>query len=340
MPSPRIRRHVVSSAQVDRFGSSGDAGVVASAFLAPAHAPLALQTTSMLRQWLDEHALLLLLCLFLAVALAISIWVRYRRIRRDLEARSESDLRNSEAQRLRRALQQQARVDEAAELAAAVSHEVNQPLTAIVANAEAARRMLSRPEIDLAEIKAILEETIDDARHASEVVRGMRSFLVRHETRTEPVDVNEVVEKAQFSQSGRLAQLGIVCRLELSQQRPVAQADPAQVQQILVNLMQNSCDALGQAPGPRHVKLSTAVHGDRVRIEVEDSGPGVSPEVRSQLFRPLVTDKPEGLGIGLSLSRRLAEAMGGTLEYVPSPHSGANFRLELPCEVGVGDASQ
>ena len=218
----------------------------------------------------------------------------------------------------------------AGELATSLAHEVNQPLAAIVTNAEAARRYLARDGANGADLDVILRDIAQQGERASEVIRRLRQFLRKNEPEHVPIDVNALVHETMPLVRREIEDQNAAVDLDLGPDMPAIVADPVQVQQVLVNLVTNACDAMSEQDGERRIRVLTRATGNGISIEVHDTGPGVAPEIRDRLFQPYATTKASGMGLGLPICRTIVEAHGGRLALVHTSAAGAAFRVELP----------
>jgi two-component system sensor histidine kinase DctS/two-component system sensor kinase FixL len=228
-----------------------------------------------------------------------------------------------------------ARVTSVGEMAAAVAHELNQPLAAV---ANYVRGCMLRMEADQRvgpEILHALQEAVDEAHRASEVIRRLRQFLQRHERQCERISLNNVVQDAVRLAEPACRRLGASLVLQLEDELPMLLADRVQLIQVLLNLLLNAAEAMSQVTdAPRLVTIETLADGPHaVAVAVRDRGLGVPPELGQSIFHAFVTTKPEGLGMGLSISRTIVEAHGGTLrfEHVTTPR-GTRFVAAFPTE--------
>lgn len=239
----------------------------------------------------------------------------------------------AEQRRQRDELAHLARVATLGELTGTLAHEINQPLTAILSNTQAARRFLDQAQPDIAELRAILDDVVDDNRRAVEIIRKVRNLLKKAPPETREISLPPLVRDTVELLRADLARRGVSVQASFSHDLPHVQADPVQLQQILLNLLLNAADAMEQMPA---LERAAAVRVRRtptgtVQITVEDRGPGIPPERLPLLFQPFNSTKPRGLGIGLSLCRTLAEAHQGRLTLANQANGrGAIATLELP----------
>jgi len=275
---------------------------------------------------------------FVALALAGALEVR-RQIRR-VERRHAAEMRALEEQReaeartasLRAQLEHVSRAALAGELAASLTHEVRQPIGAIVNNAEAGRRNLGQYLQRPADLEQVLEDIVADGRRASEVVQGLRGFLTPVNAAEEALDLSEVVREMLPLVRRELEENGVEIVLELADDLPRVDGLPVQVGQVVVNLMMNACEALATKEGERRIGVATAARDGRVELVVWDNGPGLSPQVGARVFEPFVTTKPGGLGVGLAICRSIAERHGGHLRAYSPAGGGARLTLTLPAQ--------
>ena len=235
------------------------------------------------------------------------------------------------AARLHRELEHVTRMATAGELATSLAHEVNQPLAAIVSNAQAGRRFLHLGEAGRAELEEIFGDIARQGQRASEVIQRLRVFLGKEPPHRDRLDLNEVVRQVLPLVRREIEERRIRLVLDFAD-LPLVTGDRVQLQQVAVNLIQNACEALRDWTGPRRIYLRSRLAGTRAELTVEDSGPGVAPQVAATLFDPFVTTKSGGMGMGLSICRSLVEAHGGALTHEAPAEGGARFRLELPAD--------
>jgi signal transduction histidine kinase len=243
--------------------------------------------------------------------------------------RAEEQLRESDA-----ALARAMRFAVAGELASALAHELNQPMTAVVSYLRAAE-ILAQPVAAKDErLQGTLNKAAEEAIRASEVLRRLRDFYRGGELKCERIDIGEAFTALSRAFQERLRRAGAALEVEVEPGLPVFEGDRMQLEIVLHNLLANAIDAIRHSPGAsRRIALRAAVRGDTLVLRVEDSGPGIAPEASASLFEPFVTSRPDGMGLGLALSRSLIRARGGELVCTRSATlGGACFSVELPLE--------
>jgi two-component system sensor kinase FixL len=230
-----------------------------------------------------------------------------------------------------------ARVGLLGELSAALVHELNQPLGAILANAQAGRRRLKAPHAGprtQGTLDEILADIVEAGQRAVSVIQRMRALFLRRDTQCQAVDLNAVVRDAVALARSSLAAHGVRLALALDPHAVPLRGDPVQLQQVLLNLILNACDAMGgNRPGMRRLALATAAGpGPEARLTVSDNGAGIASGLLERIFDSFFTTKPQGLGVGLSVSREIVAAHGGRIEADNRAEGGAMFRITLPMD--------
>ena len=217
-------------------------------------------------------------------------------------------------------------------LTAAIAHEVNQPLCAIVANASAALRWLGSDQPDISQVREALTDVVCDGKRASELIRRTRGLFERGELERRPVDLNNIVHSALALTRGSLEATRISVRTQLDAALPLVRADQVQLQQVFCNLIINASEAMTRVTCREHTMQISTWHqeGRGIYATVMDSGEGFNGDDPERVFRPLVTTRPEGMGIGLSMSRIIVEMHGGRLWATPNEGPGATFHILLP----------
>jgi C4-dicarboxylate-specific signal transduction histidine kinase len=223
------------------------------------------------------------------------------------------------------------RVSMMGELAASLAHEIKQPLTAAVVNAQAGLRWLERPVPDMARASRAARSMVRDVTHAAEIIDGMRALSGRGTPQRERVDVNALVHEMVVVLRNRAERQNVVVRTALDPTLPTVVADRVQLQQVLMNLMVNGIEAMQTTGGELLVSSSRAADGSVV-MTVRDDGVGLPVDGAERLFAAFVTTKPQGTGLGLSISRRIIEAHGGRLWASANAERGATFQFMVPGE--------
>jgi signal transduction histidine kinase len=263
--------------------------------------------------------------LLIAVGAASAWWLIRDRQRREL-----AELQRTQRQQAE--LAHVARVSTMGELAASVAHELNQPLGAILSNAEAAELFLNQNPPALGELRDILADIRKDDERAGEVIRRMRTLLRKREMEMQTLELNSAVDDVfrLVSADAALRKTAIVA--ELSPWLPAVRGDRVHLQQVLLNLIMNAMEAMDkQPPEQRRLVVRTSHNGNgAVEVTVTDSGPGLEPDKLARLFDPFFTTKPNGLGMGLSISRKIIEVHHGRIWAENQAAGGAAFRFTLP----------
>jgi signal transduction histidine kinase len=218
--------------------------------------------------------------------------------------------------------------------AAAISHEVKQPLTAITANGIASLRLLQTTPPDLEEARSAVNDVVSDAYRAGQVLDNLRVLFGKVDREQEPIDVNLVAVRALRTLRAELADHRVSASLDLTPELPSVRGHGGQLQEVIVNLFHNAIEAMDATKADRRVlKVRTRPDGaDAIMVEVEDSGPGIDPKRLEHIFDAFVTTKPQGTGLGLAISRMIVERHGGQLSARSNGKDGALFRLVLPSE--------
>ncbi|WP_129777901.1 ATP-binding protein [Peristeroidobacter soli] len=238
----------------------------------------------------------------------------------------------AEAVRRDQQLAHLSRVATLGEISGAVAHEIRQPLASMLANAEAAAALLQSGRADMASVKPIVADIIADNRRAAQVIRRMQSMLRFSQTDRKLEQLNDLVLETLALSRGDLHRRQVIAIQSLGDELPRVLADRVQIQQVILNLIVNACDAMeGIAPDQRRLWITTSArprHG--VELTVRDSGPGLDDAMLERIFDPFVSTKPTGLGLGLSISHKIIASHGGQLWAERSAGGGAIFRLILP----------
>lgn len=253
----------------------------------------------------------------------------------DITQRKRDEL---EVEQKRKEVARLSRVAVLGELSGALAHELNQPLTSILSNAQAAQRFLQHEQVDLDELRAILQDIVDEDKRAGDVIKRLRQ-LFKQDAATQPgpiqqnVDVNALVMDAFSILRNDLINQGVTVKLALTVEPIVIDVDHVQLKQILINLIVNACDAMQSlAPGDRVVTLRTGLQGNDALFSVIDQGQGIPPDALEQIFDPFYSTKPRGMGLGLSICRSIIHAINGRLWAENNVDRGASLHFTVPTQ--------
>ena len=249
---------------------------------------------------------------------------------RDVTARKQLE---EESRRHLMELAHVTRVSTLGELSGSLAHELNQPLTAILSNAQAASRFLETGHsYDLDEVRDILKDIVEEDQRAGEIIRRMRSMLKKGKAQLQPLNLNEVIREALQIMHSDLVARNITIQLELEPRLPSVLCDRIQVQQVLINLVLNSSDAMSkQAASERRLVIETGIPTDsHARVTLTDSGPGIPAELAGKIFEPFFSTKEAGLGMGLAICSSIVSSHGGRLWLETPTTTGATFHFTVP----------
>jgi signal transduction histidine kinase len=283
-----------------------------------------------------RNELAVAMSIFFIVGVALStLGARAWLIVKEKEKNARAEL---EIAQQRNQLTHLSRVSMLGELSGSIFHEISQPLTASLANAQAAQLLLTQSEPDLREMREILGDIVADEQRAVEVIHRLRRLLKRGEVQFQPFSANEIVEEVLRLLRSEFVDRGITVHSELASGLPILQGDRVELQQVLINLVTNACDAMAGMPSEaRALTIRTGLDGnDFVSISVCDTGPGIAKGKLEQVFEAFFTSKENGVGLGLSVCRTITNAHGGKLWAEHNTDRGATFRLSLPVEVHSG----
>jgi len=239
---------------------------------------------------------------------------------------AEQALQESQAE-----LARVARIATLGELTASIAHEINQPLAAVATNASASLHWLAVQPPNLDEARQAMANAMNEANRASGVIKRLRTLLQKTPPQPQVVNVNEVIRDVLALAHRELITGGVATRTELATDLPPVLGDRVQLQQVMLNLIMNAIDAMSNVNDrPKRLLIKSAMDVEGVMIEVQDSGKGLDPEEASRIFDSFFTTKPEGIGMGLSISRSIVEAHGGRLRAETGPAQGAVFQVILP----------
>jgi two-component system sensor kinase FixL len=250
-----------------------------------------------------------------------------------LVAQHRRKKRHDKAIEERRELAHLARVAIVGELSGGLAHELNQPLTSILSNAQAAQQALSRDPVDVAELREILEDIVAEDKRAGALITRLRRLLKREELTLRPVGVGPLLEDTLCLVRSNLTERQIRLEAHIPQTLPEVLGDVVQLQQVLLNLLLNASDALSEADAAdRRIDLDATLEPDGrfVHVRVRDQGPGIASDGLERVFDAFFTTKPNGLGLGLAICRQIATAHGGRLWATQNGGRGAAFHLTLP----------
>jgi len=234
-------------------------------------------------------------------------------------------------QKLRNELLHMARLTAASQMAAALAHELIQPLTAIINSVNAAKRLLAREDhASLMVAQDVADEAVAEALRASDIIRGLRQFVTLDQTERRTEALPSMIEEAVALALRSVAPLTARLNFELDEKAPEVCVDRVQIQQVLVNLIRNAFEAMA-GQDQREMTLATRVLDDgMIEVTVADIGPGIHSDIAGRLFEPFVSNKYDGMGLGLSISRSIIEAHGGRLTAAPKLGGGTIFRFTVP----------
>jgi len=259
--------------------------------------------------------------------------VRANGILQDITDRKSAEL---ETQRSRSELTHLSRVAMLGELSGSLAHELNQPLAAILSNAQAAQRYLVATPPNLDEVREILGDIVEDDQRAGEVIRRLRMLLKKGEVSHQPLNLNEVVQDVLKMIRSDLVNHGITLRSQFAAALPPVTGDRVQLQQVMLNLIMNANEAMALAPAPERILfVKTQTTGaEGARVSVSDSGTGMPRDIVDNIFHPFFTTKATGMGMGLKVCRTIITAHGGELHGENNPDRGATFFFTLPAAGG------
>jgi len=259
----------------------------------------------------------------------------YRGVARDItELRRAEEMLREREQRIRDAQLELARVTRVTtlgELVASIAHEINQPLAAIVADANASLNWLAPPEPDVDRVRDSLDAIIKDGHRAGEVIQRIRQLTTKGETQKGAVEVNGVIRDVIPLLRSELQLHHVAAQVDLAELLPPVLADRVQLQQVIINLVMNAVEAMASIDDrPRQLVIRSRGAADEVIVTVRDAGVGIEPSAVNQLFSPFFTTKPGGMGMGLSISRSIIDAHGGRFWATSNADHGASFHFTLP----------
>ena len=242
-------------------------------------------------------------------------------------SRKQVDL---EAQRLRQQMAHIGRVSALGEITASLAHELNQPLTAILNNAQVAQRFLEAEVINVGEVREILADIVADDKRAADVIRRLRLLLKKGDLEYVSLDLNEIVTEVARLVMSDATMRNVAIRLDPASGLPRVHGDRVQLQQVVLNLVLNGLDVMSDAAVDDELVIRTFVDRAGVGVAVQDAGPGIAEKDAEHIFEPLYTTKTEGIGMGLAIARTIVDAHGGRLTAANNEARGATFQFTLP----------
>jgi C4-dicarboxylate-specific signal transduction histidine kinase len=259
-------------------------------------------------------------------------------LQRSNEALQTESLERKHAEEARREAQAElarvSRVTTMGELTASLAHEVNQPIAAAVTNANTCLRWLTRDHPDLEEAREAASRIVKDATRAAGIISRVRLLFKKSSPQRELVDVNEAIREMIVLLRSEATRYNITVWMELAADLPRIMGDRVQLQQVLMNLIMNSIDAMKAVDGTRELAIkSQRTENEEVLVSVSDTGVGLPPEQTEQIFNAFFTTKPHGTGMGLRISRSIVESHGGRLWSADNSPRGANFCFTLPTKI-------
>jgi PAS domain S-box-containing protein len=255
----------------------------------------------------------------------------YLYLTRDVTKKRQDE---SERVQLRQELAHLGRVMAMSELSTSLAHEINQPLGAILNNAEAARSLLAQAKEERPEIGEIIQDIIQDAQRAGDVIRRIRGLVKRSEAKFEPLDVNILIEDVVRLMNNSFSLNNVTLRLDLKPDLAKVRGDRVRLQQVLMNLMTNAVDAMKHMPSRILAVRSTAPAANTVAVNINDTGTGIAEAGLDDVFRPFYTTKKDGLGMGLTICQSIIEEHGGRIWQENNPGGGATFSFILKVWTG------
>jgi PAS domain S-box-containing protein len=254
--------------------------------------------------------------------------IGFSKITRDLSERKQAE---NVVQAARSELARMARVTTVGELTASVAHEINQPLAAIVNNANACTRMLANQSPDIEELREAIADIAQSATRASEIVSHTRAFFKKTTQDKAQIDLNQIIHEVLSLTAAEAEKNHVAVQTELATGLPPVLGARVELQQVVLNLVMNGIEAMTSVKEERKLHISSQPQEPgKVLVTVQDSGGGLDPQHAVHIFDSFFTTKPEGMGMGLPISRSIVEAHGGQLKLVPMPRQGATFQFTLP----------
>lgn len=263
-----------------------------------------------------------------ATGLVVGVVVEERARAERVARQAEDRLKAMETEAL-----QAARANLVTGMASALAHEINQPMTAARALARSAQHLLAQPAADTARVSANLGDLVSQIDHAGNIVKRMRGFLGRDGLRASTLELRAVLNDAAMLARAAAKAYNVTVSVDVAPDLPAVHGDHIQLQQVVLNLINNGVDSIratGRGGGEIRIQAHAVPDARRIEVTVADNGAGMSPDVRKRLFQPLVTSKPEGLGLGLSICASIVESHGGRIWLAKGDPGATEFRFELP----------
>jgi C4-dicarboxylate-specific signal transduction histidine kinase len=253
----------------------------------------------------------------------------------DVTERKETQ---QEAQRTQEELAHMSRISALGQLAGSLAHELNQPLTAIVSSGEAAQRFMKDGRRNDEEVREALKDVVQQGQRAGEIIAGMRAMLKKDTGQMTAQDINVAIRKVLEMARSDLVIRGVTATLRLDPHLPAVKGHGVQLQQVVLNLLINACDAVSEVP-PGQGRLiieSRLAAAEEVEVSITDNGPGFSDEMLQHVFEPFRTTKSKGLGLGLAICRSIISVHGGRLAVANNKGKGATLKFTLPAQKETG----
>ena len=278
-----------------------------------------------------EPAVFLRFVVFLGATLVVTGLIEMKRRVEQSRNRAEMALRQAESD-----LARVSRVTTMGELTASLAHEVNQPIAAAVTDANTCLRWLNREQPDVEEAREAAARVVKDATRAAEIISRVRLLFKKGAAQRELVDINEIIQEMVALMRSEIGRNSISVRTELAEDIPQIMGDRVQLQQVLMNLMINGIDAMKEVNGARRLDIkSQRAENNELTVSVADTGVGLPPQHADQIFNAFFTTKLHGTGMGLRISRSIAESHGGRLWAANNSSRGATFYITLPFKTEV-----
>ena len=243
---------------------------------------------------------------------------------------TERQVARERLQELQSELLRASRLSAMGQMASALAHELNQPLTAIINYVQATRRMIAGGTVPRERLEDTMDKAVAQATRAGQIIHRMRQFLQKGETERQPEAINKVLEEASALALVGAKESGVVVRMELGTDLAPVLIDRIQIQQVMLNLIRNSIEAMHDSPR-RELRIATSeAENGMIELRFADTGPGLDADVAAQLFQPFVTTKEKGMGLGLSICRSIIDSHGGKIWATPNREVGVTFSFTLP----------